>query len=216
MRFQVSGDPHPWPREGNAPSSACAVIVVDMQHDFCSPGYYIDQAGYDVVRLREPIEPVRRVLAVARSAGLQVVYTRHGNVSEPVAGSYPGTAMRGEPGWEIVPELSPDEGDLVVEKSTAGAFASSDLDAILRARRIKHLALCGNTIDVCVHSTLRGANDLGYDCLLLADCCGAVNEGLHRWSVESVRIENGVFGTVANARDFIDAFPRSTTTPPPP
>ena len=218
MYFQVPGDPHPWPRDGKTSTAACAVIVVDMQNDYCTPGHYIDQAGYDPQRLREPVDRIQRVLSVARRSGLHVLYTRHARVPDndrsdrateehhaarsPVAR----TATRGELGWQIVPALLPDATDTVIEKSTRSAFVSGELDRMLRSRRIKHLAICGNTIDVCVHSTLRAAVDLDYECLLLGDCCGAVNDGLHAWAIESVKIENGVFGTVANAEAFVNAL----------
>jgi nicotinamidase-related amidase len=192
-----------------------------MQHDYCSPGYYIDQAGYDTKRLSEPIERIQRVLSVARRSGLHVLYTRHSRVSDSgqpdstnqqwsmAAPPAPNTAARGEPGWQIVPALLPNATDSMIEKSTCSAFVSGELDRVLRHKGIRHLALCGNTIDVCVHSTLRAAIDLDYECLLLADCCGAVNDGLHRWAIESVKIENGVFGTVASAQAFIKAFPHT-------
>jgi nicotinamidase-related amidase len=218
MYFQVQGDPHPWPRDGKTPSTACAIIVVDMQHDYCSPGYYMAQAGYDTQRLRALIPRIQRVLAVARRSGLHVLYTRHARVPDTarpgttqqaqhvVTPSVPRTATRGEPGWQIVPALLPQATDTVIEKSTCSAFVSGELDRVLRRRGISHLALCGNTIDVCVHSTLRAAVDLDYECLLLEDCCGAVNDGLHRWAIESVKIEHGVFGTVASAEAFVSAF----------
>ena len=219
MDFQVQGDPHWWPRDGKTPSTACAVIVVDMQHDYCSPGYYMDQAGYDTKRLREPIPRIQRVLSVARRSGLHVLYTRHGRVPDTdrpdiinqerrvATPSVPRTAARGEPGWQIVPALLPNATDAVIEKSTCSAFVSGELDRVLRRMGVRHLAFCGNTIDVCVHSTLRAAVDLDYECLLLADCCGAVNDGLHAWAIESVKIEHGVFGTVASAEAFVKAFP---------
>ncbi len=218
MYFQVPGDPHPWPRDGKTPGSSCALIVVDMQQDYCSPGYYIDQAGYDTKRLSEPIERIRRVLPAARRSGLHVIYTRHGRLHDPdqpgmtnleqdlATPPFPRTAARGEPGWQIVPALLPHATDPVIEKWTCSAFVSGELDRLLHSRGISHLALCGNTIDVCVHSTLRAAIDLDYECLLLADCCGAVNDGLHTWAIESVKVENGVFGTVASAETFINAF----------
>ena len=218
MHFQVPGDPHPWPRDAGTASSACAVIVVDMQEDYCSPGYYMDQAGYDTRRLREPVERIQRVLSAARWNGLHVIYTRHGRAPEsdrleradeepdvaPVPG--PRTAARGEPGWQIVPELLPAAHDAVIEKTTCSAFFSGELDRLLRSMGVTHVAFCGNTIDVCVHSTLRAAVDLDYECLLLGDCCGAVNDGLHTWAIESVKIEDGVFGTVATAEAFVSAF----------
>ncbi len=205
MYFQVQGDPHPWPHNGRTPAAACAVLVVDMQHDYCSPGYYIAQAGYDTKRLRAPIRPIRQVLAAARVHGLHVLYTRHGRV-EASHSPGPKTAAPGEPGWQIVPELLPQAGETIIEKSTCSAFISGELDRVLRHKPITHLALCGNTIDVCVHSTLRTAVDLGYECLLLADGCGAVNDGLHRWAIESVKVENGIFGTVASAQSFVDGL----------
>jgi nicotinamidase-related amidase len=205
MIIQVAGAPHAWPRDGQTPAAACAVIVVDMQHDYCSPGFYIARAGYDTARLSRPIEPIQRVLAAARRAGMGVFFTRHGHAPRAAASDFPDTAARGEPGWEIVPALTPQPDEVIIEKSTINAFVSGGLDERLRRLGIHHLAFCGNTIDVCVHSTLRAAVDLDYECLLLADCCGAVNEGLHRWAVESVQVENGVFGTVANAEAFVTA-----------
>ena len=213
MTFQVPGEPHAWPQEGQTPPEACAVIVVDMQHDYCSPGYYIARAGYDTQRLSEPIARIELVLGAARRAGMPVIYTQHGHAAQgpgEVVSGYPQTAARGEPGWEIVPALRPEAGDTIIQKATINAFCSGELDLRLRSRGVRCLALCGNTIDVCVHSTLRAAVDLGYECLLLADCCGAVNDGLHRWAAESVKVENGVFGTVANG----EAFVRALTTGP--
>jgi nicotinamidase-related amidase len=208
MDFQVVGDPHPWPRDAETPIRVCALLVVDMQEDYCSPGYYMAQAGYDTIRLREPVARIQRVLAAARGCGMQVLYTRHGRVPDLQApsGPFPRSAARGDPGWQIVPELRPDQGETVIEKSTCNAFVSGELDRLLRQKGIRHLAICGNTIDVCVHSTLRAAVDLDYECLLLGDCCGAVNDSLHAWAIESVKVENGVFGTVANAEGFVRAL----------
>lgn len=219
MYFSVAGDPYPWPHQAKVSSGACAVIVVDMQDDYCSQGHYIDRAGYDLKGLQAPIEPIKRVLAAARRAGMPVIYTRHAGTPNADRSARSGardrrqgvsadakTAARGEPGWHIVKELSPQADEVVVDKSTISAFASSDLDGILRSKSIGHLAFCGNTIDVCVHSTLRSAVDLGYECLLLEDCCGAVNEGLHTWAIESVKIEDGIFGTVASSAEFVDAL----------
>jgi nicotinamidase-related amidase len=139
---------------------------------------------------------------------MPVVYTRHGRIPAPHAApaTSPRTAARGEPGWQIVPELTPNAAEPVIEKTTCNAFVSGELEHLLRARGIRHLAICGNTIDVCVHSTLRAAVDLDYECLLLGDCCAAVNDGLHAWAIESVKVENGVFGTVATAEAFVHAL----------
>jgi nicotinamidase-related amidase len=189
-----------------------------MQHDYCKPGFYIDRAGYDTARLRKPIPRIQDVLSAARHSGAHVIYTQHGrrrtypetpSGARPGETSFPLTACRGEPGWEIVPELEPRATDTVLQKSTINAFFSGELRTLLTKASVQHLAFCGNTIDVCVHSTLRAAVDLGYDCLLLADCCGAVNDDLHRWAIESVKVEDGVFGTVATASAFVRAL-RST------
>lgn len=218
MDFQVVGDPHPWPRNARTEIGACAVTVVDMQGDYCLPGYYIARAGYDTNRLNAPVGPIQRVLTAARRQGLQVIYTRHSRTVDndrlgtpeltnaEADGSAVRTAAPGEPGWEIIPALRPQPDDVIVEKTTCSAFVSGELDRLLRSKGIRCLAFCGNTIDVCVHSTLRSAVDLGYECLLLADCCGAVNDGLHAWALESVKIEDGVFGTVADAAAFVGAF----------
>lgn len=215
MQFQIAAEPHPWPPAARARPGECAVIVVDMQHDYCTPGFYIERAGYQTAPLRAPIPHIARVLRAARSTGLHVVYTQHSRPSgrpeaAPGADSRgsasPSPALRGEPGWEIVPELAPEPSEVVIQKTTINAFCSGELRHLLDGAGIRYLALCGNTIDVCVHSTLRAAVDLGYDCLLLADCCGAVEEGLRRWAIESVKVENGVFGAVATATSFIQGL----------
>ena len=222
MGFQIPADPHPWPRPGRKDPSACAVMVVDMQHDYCTPGFYLDQAGYDTARLREPVPRIARLLRAARRAGLHVVYTQHGRPlgrSRTASGrespnsAFPMTAARGETGWEIVPALQPLLTDTVIQKTTINGFASGELHRHLTSAGVRHIAFCGNTIDVCVHSTLRAAVDLGYDCLLLADCCAAVNDGLHRWAIESVKVENGVFGAVATAAALVRALRPSEASP---
>jgi nicotinamidase-related amidase len=114
--------------------------------------------------------------------------------------------VRGEPGFEIVPELAPRPGEAVVDKTANGGFTGTDLDAVLRAGGVRALAFAGVTIDCCVHSTLREANDRGYQCLLLADACGAIEPGLHDWAVRSVTVEGGVHGSVATVAAFGEAL----------
>jgi biuret amidohydrolase len=171
------------------------------------------RAGYDIDRLRRPVAPIQRVLDVARRAGLTIIYTRQYHVpdarDEDAAGeqdgaSFPRTALKGEAGWEIIPELAPQTGETVLDKTTCSAFVSTGIHELLQSKAIGTLIFCGNTLDVCVHSTLRSANDLGYDCITLADCCGAVSDGLYEWSLESIRVENGVFGTVMDSPQLID------------
>jgi biuret amidohydrolase len=192
--------------------AATALVVVDMQNDYCSPGYYMDQAGYDIDRLRRPILPVQNALSAARRSGLTIIFTRQyrlpdtdaASASSVGASSFPVTALLGEPGCEIIPELAPEKDETVLDKTACSAFVSTEIDEILKRKGITTVVLCGNTIDVCVHSTLRSANDLGYRCITLADCCGAVNDELHHWSLESIKIENGLFGEVMDSLQFIN------------
>jgi biuret amidohydrolase len=178
-----------------------------MQNDFCTAGYYMDKAGYDTTRLRRPILPLQQVLSAARQSGLTVIFTRqYREQKEPgkeVLDPYPQIALMGAPGWEIIPELSPQENEAVLDKTTCSAFTSTGMHELLKDKGIGALVFCGNTIDVCVHSTLRSANDLGYDCITLGDCCGAVNDELHHWSLASIEVENGVFGDVMDSWAFI-------------
>lgn len=223
---EVAADPFPWPIEPLRPQEA-ALVVIDMQRDFCDPAGYIGQLGHDLEPLRRPIAGIRRCLEAARKAGLTVVHTRQGyrpdladwhgwrRLLAARRGSILGTPgplgrvlVRGEPGFQIIEELAPAPGEIVVDKTANGAFTGTDLDRILMARGVRALAFCGNTIDVCVHTSLREANDRGYQGLLLAEACGAVEQGLHDWAVRSVLVEDGVFGSVAGVAAFVAALER--------
>lgn len=191
-------------------TSSTALIVVDMQNDYCNKGFYMDKAGFDTERLRRPIKPISEVLSAARTNGMLVIYTRQYRIAdeqeaETAEGGFPLTACKGELGWEIVPELRPRADEAVLDKTTCSAFVTTNIDELLRNKGVNTLVFCGNTLDVCVHSTLRSANDLGYKCITLGDCCGAVNDELHKWSLESIMVEDGVFGRVANAQEFVEA-----------
>jgi nicotinamidase-related amidase len=187
--------------------SALALVVIDMQNDFCNHGYYMDRAGYDIARLRLPVSPIRQVLAAARDSGITILFTRQHRLPGEREGQadypYPRIALKGEPGWAIIPELSPAEDEMVIDKVACSAFVSTNFHELLKSRDAQTLVFCGNTIDVCVHSTLRSANDLGYKCITLSDCCGAVSEELHHWSLESIKVEHGVFGEVMTSGEFV-------------
>ena len=218
----VRADPYPWPIKGVLDPALVAVLVIDMQADFCAPGGYMDSMGFDTTPLRAPIGPIQDVLEAARPAGLLVVHTRQGHRADhadfpefrrarnrhrgAVAGTDGPSLVRGTPGWEIIEELAPAPGEPIVDKRANGAFHGTDLADILTARGIRQLVFCGNTIDVCVHTTLRDANDRGYECLLLSDCCGCVDPALHAAAIRMVTIEDGVFGCVAEAADFVAAL----------
>lgn len=218
----VAGDPYPWPIEHGLDPALAAVLVIDMQADFCAPDGYMGNLGFDTTPLRAPIEPIRRVLGAARAARVMVIHTRQGYRPDladfpphrrarnrymgAAAGADGPSLRRDTPGWQIIPELTPEPGEPIIDKRANGAFHGTDLADVLVARRIEYLAFCGNTIDVCVHTTLRDANDRGFQCLLLSDCCGAVDPAIHAASVNMVKIENGVFGCVATADDFAAAL----------
>jgi len=182
----VKSDPYAWPYDGDLRPDNTTLIVIDMQTDFCGKGGYVDKMGYDLSLTRAPIEPIRRVLAAMRGKGYHIVHTRR-------------ILVRGEPGWEIIPELAPATGETVIDKPGKGSFCATDLELILRTRGIRNIVLTGITTDVCVHTTMREANDRGFECVLLEDCCGATDHGNHLAAIKMVKMQGGVFGAVATS-----------------
>ncbi|WP_353224981.1 cysteine hydrolase family protein [Salinisphaera hydrothermalis] len=175
-----------------------ALLVIDMQRDFCEAGGYAAACGLDIALLRQPIEPIARLIAAARERGIAVIYTREGHRPD-LADCHPAKRarsaacgagigargalgrflVRGEPGHEVVPELAPAAGDRVVDKPGYGAFYQTDLELLLRVRATTHLYVTGVTTDICVHSTLREAVDRGYACVTVADACAASDAAIH-------------------------------------
>ncbi len=205
----------------------CALVIIDMQRDFVDPGGFGEALGNDVSLLRKAIVPTKKVLDAARKNGMLVIHTREGHrqdlsdlpQSKKLRGKLkagigdPGPMgrilVRGEYGHDIVDELKPALGEPIVDKPGKGAFYATDLDSMLHNRGIKQLVVCGVTTEVCVNTSVREANDRGYDCLVLQDCVGSYFPEFQTASLNMIKAQGGIFGWVGDSKQFLGALAKA-------
>jgi biuret amidohydrolase len=210
---EIEADPYPFEFERDR----AALLIIDMQRDFLEPGGFGEALGNDVSLLRRAVPPTVALLEAARKAGLLIIHTREGHRPDltnlPEAkrrrGRFPSgigdpgplgrILVQGEKGHDIIPELAPAPGEPVIDKPGKGAFFSTDLHAILLNRGIAQLLVCGVTTEVCVHTTIREANDRGFECLVVGDCCGSYFAEFHAASLKMISAQGGIFGWVAGS-----------------
>jgi len=201
-----------------------ALVIIDMQRDFLELGGFGEALGNDVSRLQAAVEPCRRVLDAARRVGILVIHTREGHRPDlsdapphkvergdpanriGAPGPMGRILVRGEPGHDIIPELYPLSAEPVIDKPGKGAFYQTDLELMLRNRSIDTLFVCGVTTEVCVNTTVREANDRGFRCVVLSDCCGSYFPEFHTAGLAMIKAQGGIFGSVTASQPLLNSL----------
>lgn len=222
---RIKASAYDFPCEGGLTAGNTAILVIDMQLDFCGAGGLSSVSNTDLDMMRRPIEPIQRVLAAARACGMPVIYTREGHRADGsdltavkrfrsrLGGAGVGDRsplgrmlIRGEPGHAIIPELTPQPGDPIIDKVGSGSFYGTEMEHLLRNRGIRNLIFVGVTTECCVHTSIREAADRGFDNLLLSDCTSAVTPELKEAAVAIIRNPFTLFGTVGTSAAAIEAL----------
>jgi nicotinamidase-related amidase len=224
---EVAAEPSPFRLD----VESTALLVIDMQRDFLLPGGFGESLGNDVGQLLKVVAPLAALIAAARDAGVMVIHTREGHQADlsdcPPAklnrgapsqrigdpGKYGRILIRGEYGHDIVDELAPACGEVVIDKPGKGAFYATDLQGVLTGNGITQLLVTGVTTEVCVHTTTREANDRGYECLVVSDCVGSYFPEFQRVALEMIKAQGGIFGWVADSSAVIPALQQLATNP---
>jgi nicotinamidase-related amidase len=204
--------------------SVTALLIIDMQRDFMEPGGFGETLGNDVSKLAAAVGPIAAVLSAARQRKMLVIHTREGHLPDlsdaPRAkvergapslrigdpGPMGRILIRGEPGHDIIPELYPIDGEIVIDKPGKGAFYATGLDEVLKKHGIENLLVCGVTTEVCVNTTVREANDRGYRCIVLADGCASYFPELHEVGLKMIKAQGGIFGWVSDSAAVLQAI----------
>jgi len=216
----VNAEPYPFPFEPDA----TALVIIDMQRDFLEPGGFGAALGNDVSRLKAAVGPCAQMLAAARRTGILVIHTREGHRPDltdaprikvergdpalriGAPGPMGRILVRGEPGHDIIPELYPAPGEPVIDKPGKGAFYQTDLELMLKNRGIETLLVCGVTTEVCVNTTVHEANDRGFRCIVLSDCCASYFPEFHDMGLKMIKAQGGIFGSVSASGPVIAAL----------